>query len=655
MPKVSIIVPVYNTEAYLKKCLDSLVNQTLSDLQIICINDGSTDGSLSVLHHYENNDNRIQVIDFKENKGVSFARNAGINIATGDYIAFVDSDDFVDLNFYEKLYAKAKETNADIVKADLQEILTDGQIKSYDYNENILRYKNKFCFCTGFTSAIYRLSLVKENKCFYEPKLAYAEDLVWLNRMVIAANNVAVVADTYYHYQRRDDSADTQLLSDKNVQGAYIGYKHIFFNTNKFSKSLDLDFSPCFQNYFVSVLTLIFRTKNPYHRACLCKLLFFFYHHQKDFYDQYLISNIPSFIPYFRKNKLKEFIDFMKNKNSFMALTIANLRYNVVQSSKAKISIVIPVYNVQNYIEKCLDSVCHQTYQNIEIICVDDCSTDNSVDILNQYAKKDERIVIIKRSENGGQAAARQTGIDAASGDYIGFIDSDDWVDENYYEIMLGKAEQDKTDIVVNGNILVHEREKIYPKNFPGHKLLQEKIYDTPKDLIDKVFCVVWNKLFRTAFLKQRKYTIPERSAHEDLFFHYATFAFAKNISFFNGSAYHYLFREESISNLKHDWGVEHIKVFSQIYDFYEENNLLDKKIKLYATMPFFIIKSEEMFAEYKKYFTKAMNYLNENKEVFNPLDLFFANSIYECENYAKYASIYPCSNPLMSFLRRKK
>lgn len=113
MPKVSVIIPVYNTEKYLRKCLDSVCNQTLSDIEIICVNDCSPDNSLEILNEYAQKDNRIKVINFEENKGVSIARNTGIDSATGEFIGFVDADDFVDLDFYEKLYNKATETGAD--------------------------------------------------------------------------------------------------------------------------------------------------------------------------------------------------------------------------------------------------------------------------------------------------------------------------------------------------------------------------------------------------------------------------------------------------------------------------------------------------------------------------------------------------------------
>ena len=659
MPKISVIVPVYNTEKYLPKCLDSLISQTLTDLEIICVNDGSSDGSLDILYQYANRDRRIKIINFEENKGVSIARNSGIEAATGEYLCFVDSDDFVDLDFYEKLYHKAKKTGADIVKGDLKEIFPDGREKVYDLNETILTYKNKLCFYYSFTSAIYKLSLVKEKHCFFDSRLTYSEDVVWLNRIVIAADSMEIVPNIYYNYCRREDSTDTQTLSEKNVYSAYVGWKHVFLNTKAFSKDLDIDSSFCYQRYFQGVLSYIFRSPEFKFRVLFCKLLFFFYYSYSKFYDQYLSKNMIAICSFFRENQLNEFVNFMQDKYSYSDIdfVLARLRYNIRQQKltvKPKLSIVIPIYNSEDYLEKCLESVCRQTYKNLEIICVDDCSRDNSIKILNTYSEKDARIRIIQRKENGGQAAARQSGIDAATGEYIGFIDSDDWIDESYYKKMVEKAQQDKTDIIVNGNILVHEGKKNYPFDFPGHKQLEQKIYDNPSQFIDKFFCVVWNKLFRAEFLKEKKYTIPERSAHEDLFFHYATFAFAKNISFFYGPPYHYLLRDQSMSHIAHDWGVEHIKVFAQIFNFYKEHNLLNKKIKLYSTMPFFNIKNEEMFQEYKKYFTKVHFYLNDNKDIFNVLDLFFADTVCECKNYEEYASKCP-GNLLMSFLRRKK
>ena len=113
MTAVSVIVPVYNTEGFLQKCLDSLTNQTLEDIEIICVNDGSTDNSLKILEDNAIRDDRIKIINQK-NKKQGAARNAGMKIATGEYIGFVDSDDWIDLDFYEKLYNAATRHNFDI-------------------------------------------------------------------------------------------------------------------------------------------------------------------------------------------------------------------------------------------------------------------------------------------------------------------------------------------------------------------------------------------------------------------------------------------------------------------------------------------------------------------------------------------------------------
>ena len=107
MAKLSIIVPVYNVEKYLPKCLESLTNQTLKDIEIICVNDGSMDNSLAILKEFASKDSRIRIID-NQHQGVAKTRNTGIEQSTGEYIGFVDSDDYIDIDFFEKLYNLSK-------------------------------------------------------------------------------------------------------------------------------------------------------------------------------------------------------------------------------------------------------------------------------------------------------------------------------------------------------------------------------------------------------------------------------------------------------------------------------------------------------------------------------------------------------------------
>ena len=136
MAKVSVIVPIYNNEKYLKECLDSICNQTLTDIEIICVNDGSEDNSLKIIEEYKQKDNRIILIN-QDNLGVSAARNNGIKIATGEYIGFVDSDDYIDNDFYEKLYNAAKHNDSDMAVAGI--IRFKGARKRYmlKFNEKL--------------------------------------------------------------------------------------------------------------------------------------------------------------------------------------------------------------------------------------------------------------------------------------------------------------------------------------------------------------------------------------------------------------------------------------------------------------------------------------------------------------------------------------
>ena len=126
--KVSIVVPVYNVEQFLPDCLDSLTNQTLKDIEIICVNDGSPDNSLKILEEYAQNDDRVKIIT-QENQGVSAARNAGLKTAVGEYIGFVDPDDWIDLDFYSKLYDAIQESNADISVATIMR--KQGNLEKY--------------------------------------------------------------------------------------------------------------------------------------------------------------------------------------------------------------------------------------------------------------------------------------------------------------------------------------------------------------------------------------------------------------------------------------------------------------------------------------------------------------------------------------------
>lgn len=229
MSKVSIIVPVFNAEKYLERCLVSLVNQTLSDIEIIIVNDGSTDNSLNIAQKFQQKDSRIKIIN-QENKKQGAARNNGLKNANGEYVGFVDSDDWVDFGYYEALYNSAKKFDADISLAtnirvggrktkkrlniQKEEVFVDIQDK-IDVNQ---QWKNE---CP--TNKIYLRKMLLNNEIFF-PENVFCEDKLFTIKAVYYANKIVSVPNVNYYYFRNPKSTvntkTTQhlkkLIEDKN-------------------------------------------------------------------------------------------------------------------------------------------------------------------------------------------------------------------------------------------------------------------------------------------------------------------------------------------------------------------------------------------------------------------------------------------------------
>lgn len=255
MSKVSVIIPVYNTEKFLRKCLDSVCNQTLQDIEIICINDCSTDGSLEILREYARKDNRIKLIELLENCGAAKARNIGIDIAEGEYLGFIDSDDYIDLDFYENLYAKAIETSADVVKgSDMLIIWQNGRKEIDKQNEKIK--KNKINFWSQYTTAIYKRVFILENNIEFPAGLLVGEDPVFAIKCAFLSNKIDIINNAQYYYMRREGSLNSDIWDDEKLD-SYIKYINTFI---KISKDFKLDVSS-YKLFYTRLLEDVYWTR----------------------------------------------------------------------------------------------------------------------------------------------------------------------------------------------------------------------------------------------------------------------------------------------------------------------------------------------------------------------------------------------------------
>lgn len=232
MTKVSVVVPIYNVENYLARCIESLVNQTLKEIQIILVNDGSTDNSGKIAKDYSNKYvDKILYLE-KENGGLSDARNYGLKYAKGDYVAFLDSDDYIELDAYEKMYKKAIEENSDYVECDFiweypKKIRKDTRIEYKNKNEMLYLVR-----VVAWNKLIKR-DILEKNKIIFPKGLRY-EDVEFTYKLIPYINKASYVNEYFIHYVQRENS----IANVQNEKTAQIFL--IFDNVIKYYKEKGL-------------------------------------------------------------------------------------------------------------------------------------------------------------------------------------------------------------------------------------------------------------------------------------------------------------------------------------------------------------------------------------------------------------------------------
>lgn len=213
------------------------------------------------------------------------------------------------------------------------------------------------------------------------------------------------------------------------------------------------------------------------------------------------------------------------------------------------ISVIVPVYNVEKYLDKCLNSLFNQSYSNIEIIAVNDCSTDSSLEILNSYSDR-KNLKIINLEKNSGLSAVRNVGLEAASGDLISFVDSDDWLDEDFYRVMLEAMLKYDADVAVCGIKRVrNNRERFYLK-FESEICAEDKfeifrLCNIPSS------CYVWNKLYKSSLIRENNMKFIEGVVYEDLYFTPELLFNAHKVVSVPNVYYYYRRRQEAITGKK--------------------------------------------------------------------------------------------------------
>lgn len=233
-----------------------------------------------------------------------------------------------------------------------------------------------------------------------------------------------------------------------------------------------------------------------------------------------------------------------------------------------KVSVIVPIYNVEKYLEKCINSLLSQTLEDIQIILVNDGSKDNSGNIAKEYEKNNKDRVIYVEKENGGLSDARNYGLKYATGDFIAFLDSDDYIEKNAYEEMYNKAIEENADYVECDFIWEFPNKIRVDKQYP---------YKNKKEMLSFVRVVAWNKLIKRQLIIDNNLEFPKGLRYEDVEFTYKLIPFINKFAYVDKPFIHYVQRKGSIANVQNERTAEIFTVLDNVIEFYKKNNIYEE------------------------------------------------------------------------------
>lgn len=555
-PRVSVIIPVYNAGHYLRQCLDSLLRQSFKEIEIICIDDGSSDDSHLILQQIALTDDRIIVIS-QENAGAGIARNRGLELASGDYVSFLDADDWFHPDMLKLAYQRAISTDADIAIFQATQFdestgkstpITWGFKTEWIPRQEPFSYahapKHFFqCFMGWAWDKLFKRSfLLEHNLCF--PPLHNSEDMAFVFSALALAAKISTVRQPLL--TQRTGNSDS--LSNSRTQNSLCFYESLLLLKQAL---LDADIFLPLRNSFANwaqeytrwnLLTLATEDKKN-----ACQFL------RKEGIFRLGIADMTWGNSYHKRrfNHLRSLLSELPEKG--IARKIFPWRKRLSDLIKRPIlSIIIPVYNVENYLRSCLDSILTQeNLQDYEIICINDGSTDSSSSILAEYQRSFPSLVILTQS-NQGLSQARNTGLSIAKGKYIGFVDSDDFVNQKMFCSLIRLIESKRVDLAICGTQLEPE------DNFPANGIKEFENYlrikkNKTKRISSKDYnninCVAWNKIFKRSIIEQFHIRFPKGLLYEDNVFTKKYIIYSRKYTAIASKMYHYRLRTNSLMN----------------------------------------------------------------------------------------------------------
>lgn len=474
---ISVIIPIYNSQQYIYDCIKSIQKQTYSNIEILMIDDGSEDNSENICKEIAKTDHRIRILT-QIHKGVSAARNAGIRAANGKYLFFLDSDDMIHPELLETFYELLEKSGAVIAMGNYcreiewlygtaeggidrdicsKDVLT--QTKDFDKNTPKYMYlENKNMMqeflehgAGGIGGKMIRSTALKYKE--FDEDLIVGEDTKLIYQLIAGGADAVILYKNWYYYRRHKDNASEKC----DVESIRSIYKSVRYICDKEKEGGRLENAVWYEEYIVKCIVnwkIINRKIHDQEIAkCLKEMMYnerrlyvfskIHWYSKKDFYC--ILFSYPLFVLE-RKlcNMWKEKKEIWLNKKKKKRTNEGNKEK--VWKSMEKVSVIIPMYNSEGYINRCIRSVINQSYSNLEIIVINDGSTDGGLELCKKLGLTDERIRIFSQG-NEGVAKARNKGMDMATGKYLFFLDSDDAIHPLLLEELVWQMEDKHADI----------------------------------------------------------------------------------------------------------------------------------------------------------------------------------------------------------------
>lgn len=560
-PFFSLIVTIHNAESYVDRCLESLVQQSFKSIEIICVNDASTDSSLKIIQKFASYDSRIKIINDFEHLSKLAARMKGVEQANGEYILFVDSHDFLDVNACQLIFEVLKNHDIDILqfkcgvegqgsneakqKPCVEQEPTGEKLDKEGMLDALFE---KGSVSTSLFGKAIRTNIAKQANESIKVKESYPGE------------------DIYYSFFIAYYSKSFQYL---NTQSLYwIGKKSDFEAKNAIP--LNTFTLHCGSSVFCSDIHDFLSKKGDlvkYHHIYETISRKLLEHCCEILKNQISIKDIragahclfnswkdnpvfDSVVKQFFNLSSEQFYRRWVDQRQFVRLST---KY---QKETPLVSVIVPIYNCAQYIKDCLESVISQNKIPVEVICVDDGSTDNSFEIIKQYQKTHDCISIISKA-NEGLSIARNVGLKYARGTYVQFLDSDDMLAPGALDRLYQVSKEENLEVLFFNAKMIYDDECLR-RSFPQY----ENYYVAKTDLnqpmrgLDLFVCMqqsgeyrtpVWRQFFKRSFLLENQLSFEESILHEDNLFTFQCLCRAKLAARINECFYCRRIRRDSI------------------------------------------------------------------------------------------------------------